>query len=123
MTQSRVREIKHAQKESLLLHQIAQFFIQIVQDEPTLQGLSITRVRLSPDKGMCTVLFHAQQGKQEFEQKRPTLVLYKASMRKALSQTIRGRYTPNLRFVYDEKLDKQRRVDDLIEKLKQEGKL
>lgn len=119
----RVRDIKHAQKESALLHKIGQFYVQIIQDEPALQSLSITRVQLSPDKGLCTVFFHAVGGIKEYETLRPRLVLYKASLRKALSQVLYGRYTPEIRFAYDTQLEKQSHMDDLIEKLKREGKL
>lgn len=123
MTQSRVSDIKHAQKESELHQKIAQFFIQIVQNDPALQNLSITRVKLSPDKGVCFVFFHAMGGISEYEALHKQLVLYKPSLRKALSQSIHGRYVPNLRFKYDEQLDKQRHIDDLIDRLKKEGKL
>jgi ribosome-binding factor A len=80
-------------------------------------------VQLSPDKGLCTIFFHALNGVVEYEALRPQLILYKPSLRKALSQTIHGRYTPELRFAYDTHLDKQQRMDDLIERLKREGKL
>ncbi len=123
MNRSRTRDIKHAQRESVLLHKIGQFFIQIMQDAPELQKLSITRVQLSPEKGMCTIFFHALGGLSEYEALRSRLVLYKASLRKALSQAINGRYTPELRFAYDAQLDKQRHMDDIIDKLKREGKL
>ena len=120
---SRVSTIKHAQKESVLLHSIAQFFMQIMQDEPLLEGLTVTRVALSPDKGKCTVFFHTIGGLKDFEDKRKTLVLYKSSLRQALAKSLHGRYTPDLRFAYDQQLDKQRHIDDLIDKLKDEGKL
>lgn len=123
MTKSTVSTIKHAQKESALLQIIAQLFIQIMQDEPSLNGFTITRVKLAENKGRCTIFFHTLGGLEEFEKKRPILVLYKPSLRKGLSQSIHGRYTPQLRFAYDQQLDKQRRVDDLIDKLKDEGKL
>jgi ribosome-binding factor A len=123
MNRSRIRDIKHAQKESALLQKIGQFFIQIIQDEPELQKLSITRVQLSPEKGMCTIFFHALGGLSEYEALRSRLVLYKASLRKALSQVTHGRYTPELRFAYDAQLDKQRHMDDIIDRLKREGKL
>ncbi len=121
MTNSRVSEIKHAQKESNYFHKISQLFIQIKQDEPELQNLFISRVALSPDKGRCTVLFYATGGIKEYEAKRPTLVLYKASLRKSLAQLIPGRYTPSLRFSYDPQIEKQRRVDALLDSLKKEG--
>lgn len=123
MTKPRLSKIKHAQKESLLLHTIASLFMQIVQDEPLLAGFTVTRVELSPNKSSCRIFMHCQGGLEEFEQKRKTLVLYKPSLRQALSKSIHGRYTPELRFTYDSQLDKQRRIDDLIDKLKDEGKL
>jgi ribosome-binding factor A len=49
--------------------------------------------------------------------------MFKGSIRKALAQLIRGRYTPDLRFAYDATLDKQRHVDDLIDQLKDKGDL
>ena len=121
MTNSRVSEIKHAQKESNLFHKIAQLFLQIQQDEPELRDLFLSRVTLSPDKGNCTVFFYAAGGIKEYEAKRPTLVLYKSSLRKSLAQLIPGRYTPSLRFSYDTHIEKQRRVDALLDSLKKEG--
>lgn len=121
MTRSRVSEIKHAQKESNLAHKIAQFFLQIKQDEPKLEGLSLSRVSLSPDKGTCTIFFYCAGGLKEYELIRPTLVLYKHSMRKALAESIPGRYTPNIKFAYDPHREKQRRVDELLDSLKKEG--
>ncbi len=120
---SRVSTIKHAQKESVLLHTIAQLFMPIMQDEPLLEGLTVTRTVLSPNKNSCTIFFHTLGGLKEFEEKRKTLVLYKPSLRRALAKSIHGRYTPDLRFAYDQQLDKQRHIDDLIDKLKDEGKL
>lgn len=119
----RVSEIKRAQKESLLLRHISSFFLQIVLDEKELVGFAINRVKLSPDKGTCTVLFIAPGGIEEFEQKRDLLILYKPSLRSAISKVIHGRYTPDLIFKYDEAFEKQRRVNEIIDKLKDEGKL
>lgn len=122
MNNPRIREIKHAQKESALLHEISQLLVQIAQDNTALQGLTITRVSLSPKKSFCFVYVHALGGIKEYEEKRPQLVLYRASMRKALSKLLHGRYVPDIRFEYDSRLDKERRIDDIIERLKAEGK-
>src|SRR3990167_2868136 len=123
MTNPRLSKIKHSQRESLLLHTIAPLFMQIMQDEPQLAGFTITRAELSPKKNSCVIFFHTLGGIKEFEDKRKILVLYKPSLRQALSKSIHGRYTPELRFAYDAQLDKQRRIDDLIDKLKEEGKI
>jgi ribosome-binding factor A len=117
------QEIKRAQKESYFFREISQFFHQIVVDEPRLNGIFINRVSLSSDGGTCVVLFLATNGREEFEQKLSTLILYKPSLRSALAKTSHGRYTPNLLFRYDEDHEKVEKINRLIDKLKDEGRL
>lgn len=120
MKQSRISAIKHAQKESLYLREIAQHFTEVVQDNPELMDIFITRVALSPDKGHVTVYFYTAQGKEHFDQLLGKLILYKPSMRHMLSQRITGRYTPDLTFAYDAVHEKQQRIESLLESIKQE---
>ena len=117
------KEIKRARKESLLLKEISNFFLRIAQEEPNLQGLYISHVSLSSDYGICSVFFHTSDGKEKFKKQLPLLILYKPSLRSAIAKAVEGRYTPNLIFKYDEVFDKQQKVNELIEKLKTEGKL
>lgn len=123
MNRKRPSEVKHAQKESFLAREISQFLIHIIQDDPRLQGLYVNRVRLSPDKGTCLVYIHTSGGPEDFENKFQYLVLYKPSIRSSLSKVLQGRYTPQIKFVYDAAVDKTRQIDDLIDRLKEEGKL
>ena len=117
------QEIRKAQKESYFYQEISKLFLQITMDESRLSGLFINRVHLSPDGGTCVVLFLAANGRAEFEEKLPILVLYKPSMRTALAKTSRGRYTPNLIFRYDEDHEKVEKINRLLDTLKAEGKL
>ena len=117
------QEIRKAQKESYFHQEISKLFLQITMDESRLNGLFINRVQLSPDGGTCVVLFLAANGRTEFEEKLPTLILYKPSMRTALAKTSRGRYTPNLIFRYDEDYEKVEKINRLLDTLKAEGKL
>lgn len=123
MKPSRSKEIKQSQKSSLILKEFSQLFLTLALDEPVLQGLSITRAKLSADGGICIIFFTATGGKPAFEEKLKTLILYKPSLRSALSKTLLSRYTPNLVFKYDEEFEKTRRIEELIDKLKGEGKL
>ncbi len=123
MADNRVRDIKHAQRESLLQREISNFFLQITLDDPLLKGLYVNRVKLSADRSMCTVYFYTEGGIKDFEAKRKQLVLYKPSLRAALSKVLRGPYTPDLRFKFDEQFEKQHKIEALFEKLKKEGKL
>jgi ribosome-binding factor A len=117
------QEIRKAQKESYFYREISTLFSRITIDEPRLTGLFINRVNLSSDGGTCVVLFLATNGRPEFEEKLPTLILYKPSLRSAIAKTSHGRYTPNLIFRYDEDQEKADKINRLIDKLKDEGKL
>ncbi len=111
-----LRDRKKAQKESHMYQEISKIFHLIVLDNEALRGLMVSRVSLSRDKSHVTVYFYAPGGLAEFEEKRPTLVLYKASMRKAISQLIPGRYTPDLTFTFDALFEKQQKIQNLIDK-------
>ena len=115
--------IKRAQKESYFFREIAQLFMQIAMDDPRLAGIYINRVSLSPDGGTCNILFLSPEGKEDFEKKLPTLILYKPSLRSALAKTSHGRYTPKLIFRYDEDQEKVEKINRLLDTLKAEGKL
>lgn len=115
---SSVSNVKRAQKESLLFREISKLFMEATLDDNRLQGIFVNRVKLSPDKGMCTVYFYTAQGEEYFKQILHILTLYKPSMRKALASTIRGRYVPDLLFTFDTQFEKQQRIEELIEQVK-----
>lgn len=117
------QEIKRAQKESYFYREISTLFMKIAIDDPRLSGLFINKITLSSDGGTCTILFLAPNGRIEFEEKRPVLVLYKASLRAALAKMSQGRYVPKLIFRYDEDQEKADKINRLIDKLKEEGRL
>ncbi len=120
----RTSDIKRAQKSSLLQKIISDLFLQASLDDQMLQGLSVTRVQLSPDKSVCEVFFMTQEGASEqFDQKLSRLILYKPSLRAALAKQIAGRYTPNLVFKYDIQEEKAQKIDVLLMKLKEKGEL
>ncbi len=120
MYKKHVRDIKKAQKESLLLKEISQFFLQLILDDKELEGLSISRVKLSDDKSICIVFFYTPAGPEAFKEKLPKLILYKPSLRKALSQGLALRHTPDLKFKFDNIVEKQIKIEQLLDKIKTE---
>lgn len=120
---SRVQLIKKERRESLLLKEISNLFFQASLDDRQLQDFVITRVSLSNDKSVCSVFFYSSKGEQYFNEKLEVLKLYKPSLRKALAQAISTRYVPELIFKYDAQFEKQKRIEELIDKLKEEGQL
>jgi len=123
MTSKRQQDVKHAQRESFLYREIAPLIMRLIADNPLLSPMFINRVKLSPDRGLATIFFHTPGGKEEFGKKLQTLILYKPSIRTAIAKAMESRYTPEIRFMFDESYEKQRGIDDLIETLKNEGKL
>jgi len=121
MIESKVRDIKKAQKERLLLREISTLFAQTARDDQRLVGLSINKVKLSPDKGMCYVYFYTPGGKEQFDHILEFLTLYKPSLRSALAKAIKGRYTPDLIFKFDDQFEKEDKLNHLLEKIKSEG--
>lgn len=119
--EERQKSIKIAQRESLLLKEISQLFHNAAMDDARLSGVFINKVGLSADKGICTVYFYTPEGKKKFDEVLSTLILYKPSIRAALAKTVKGRYVPNLKFVFDEQFEKQERVETLLEELKDKG--
>lgn len=114
----RVSDIKRAQKEKLLFKELSQFFWQLMMDDSRMRDLHISRVGLSPDKGICSIYFFSPHGASYFEEKLDILKLYKPSIRKAISQKIESRYTPELVFKYDESYEKQQRIEQLFDEIK-----
>ncbi len=114
----RIQSIKKSQKESQVFRVIAQLFAQIALDDSRLQGLAVNRVKLSDDKGVAAIFFYTPGGLAEFQEKLPLIILYKASLRRSLAQSIRSRYTPELVFKFDEQFEKQQKMENLLEKIK-----
>jgi ribosome-binding factor A len=119
MTHTIGKSVKFAQKEAQFLKEFSLIFMQLCMDEPSLGTLVVGRVGLSQDKGICTIFFHSNLGEEDFVEKRKILVLYKPSIRSALAQRIRGRYTPQLIFRYDKTYAKQKRLEDLLDSIKE----
>jgi ribosome-binding factor A len=117
------RSIKIAQKESQILKEFSQLYHEAALDNPKLLEVFINRAKLSPDKGSCTIFFYTPGGKEKFEEVLKTLILYKPSLRAALGKAIKSRYVPDLKFKFDETFEKQQRVENLIEELKDKGEL
>jgi len=89
-------------------------------DDPRLRSITLNRIKLSPDKSLCSVYFYTPEGQEKFQEALEVLKLYKPSMRKAIAAKIEARYTPDLRFFYDDIYEKQERLDQILDKVKKE---
>ncbi len=120
MNHSGLSQIKRSQKESLLLKELSKMLHELILDDKELSGLFINRVELSKNKGACIIYFYDPQGPAIYEAKKGQLILYKASLRKAIAATLDGRYTPEIVFAYDHQFEKQQRIETILEKVKKD---
>ena len=118
---SRTSSIKRSQKESQLRKVMSDLIQKTSLDYPQLFGVNVSRVVLSPDKGVCTVFFYSVDGEAQFAQQLEQLKLFKPSLRKALAQSVPSRYVPELVFRYDTQLEKQLKIEALLDKVKHEN--
>lgn len=122
MNKSKKPSVKQEQKKAFLLKELSAFVCQISCDEPKVAQMFVNRVDLSKDTGICYVYFSTYSGEEAFREGLEVLKLYKPSMRKALAQSMRSRYVPDLVFRYDETKEKERKVNSLLDKISEELK-
>jgi ribosome-binding factor A len=120
MNSSNVSHIKRSQKESVLLRELSKMLLSLSLEDKELNGLFVNRVELSKNKGVCVIYFYDPMGKEVFETKKRRLILYKPSLRKGIATALNGRYTPELKFTFDELFEKQQRIENILETVKKE---
>jgi ribosome-binding factor A len=121
MCPSPTKTIKQSQREAQFHREISQLLRETALDDSRLNGIFINRVSLSADGGICTLYFYSLQGEAHYNQVLDILKLYKPSLRRALAKRLNRRYTPELIFRYDTLFEKQQRIEELFEKIKDES--
>jgi ribosome-binding factor A len=108
-------EVKRADRVSGGVQRcLAEALLHQVRD-PRLAEVNLTRVRLTPDLKLAKVYFlllSPEGGATE----EALVGLERAAtfLRRHLARTMQLRYTPSLRFFYDEELEEARRIDTLL---------
>lgn len=119
MNSSRVSSIKKNQKTALILKEFSKLFLEICLDNQNVRGLIVTKAVLSRDKGHCVFLFYDPEGQESFNKKLEVLKLYRPSIRTALSKLIPSRYVPEIRFAFDAQFEKEKRINELLDQIKE----
>lgn len=122
MSQSTRHDIKLEKRKSLYLREISVIVQALAAQEPDVADIYVTRVEFSADTGICFIYFASfvPDAESSYTKALDILKLYKGSMRKELARSINARYTPELVFMYDEKKEKERRINELLDKVQEE---
>ncbi|MFC1842980.1 ribosome-binding factor A [Candidatus Dependentiae bacterium] len=123
MVENKISTLKRAQKESLIRKELSKLFLEVKLSNPNFDNIYISNVKLSSDKSTAFVCFYTDEGEDYFNEKLKLLILYKPSMRKALSKILESRYTPQIIFKYDKGMEKQGKIERLLDKIKEQDSL
>ena len=91
-----------------------------IMSDPRLGGVTITAVRLSPDFQIATVYFRVYE---ECQKQEATTGLRSACgfLKKKISDQIKLRRIPELRFFYDESLERGANIEKILHEIKTES--
>ncbi|MFA6527747.1 MAG: ribosome-binding factor A [Candidatus Babeliales bacterium] len=120
MMHNKAHEIKRQQKKSLYLRVISQLIHPLINEDKVIPPMFASRLELSKDAGICYVYFSSADAgdqRQVVEGALKVLILYKPSLRTALAKATQARRVPDLVFLYDEQHEKERRINDLLDKV------
>lgn len=101
-----------------LIKEISEIIQQRIKD-PRIQGniISVTDVELSPDYRYARVYISVFGDKEEKEAKIEAIEESAPFIRKEIGRRVRLRYTPELKFILDESLEKGRKITDILDKI------
>jgi len=117
MAKSSLSLVKKERKKSFFLQEISNLIRSIAEDEPLLFSVFPVKVELSEGEGICYIYF-SSPSKEDFDKALELLKLYKPSLKGALAKARHSQHMPNLIFKYDKSLEKARRIDELLNKIK-----
>ncbi len=108
---SRVADVIKNELSILLVHRVR---------DPQLSDISISRVELSDDLRHAKVYFTMFQGQAKMHQVNRSLNKATGFMRSHLAKTLNLRFTPELRFWYDEEFEEVEKIEKLLDEIARE---
>jgi len=105
----------------LIQMELSQLLLHRVKD-PRLGFVTITHVKVTPDLRSACVFYSAMG--DEKSRKNSQLALEKASgfLQKEIGTALEIRYTPKLKFCFDDSLDRGLEIDQMLRKLREGDK-
>jgi ribosome-binding factor A len=91
--------------------------------DPRIQGVLITRVEFTDDLQTARVYVRRALGGDDQAALKASLKALGAAagrLRRVVAKTLAMRYTPELRFFYDDSLDKTNRIEELLREVRRD---
>ncbi len=97
--------------------ELAALFQKGFRDPRIAAFVTITGVKLSPDLKQATVYYSLMGDETERKETGAGLKAAASFMRRSIGRDLGLRYTPNLRFVFDETIERGDRIDRLLKEV------
>lgn len=115
----KVRDIKKLQKESTILRALLSILPRTIAESAVLQKISFTRASLNKDNSQVTIYVYSSFGRDVTEEAIKELIDYVRSIRGSLASLLQFRYMPKLRFTYDGQEEKIAKINEIIDKARE----
>ncbi len=111
-------EVKRSQRVSGRIHEEVALTLRTLGD-PRIAGVVVTRIEVTDDLAFVRVYVRRDVGSDERERKALLAGLEKASgkIRRDVTRAVGLRVAPGFRFLYDEGIDAQHRVEELLQEI------
>ena len=87
--------------------------------DPRLKGVQITAVKMTRDLRVARVYFHLSEGDEEKRRNAlEGLASAKGYIKRKVGQHLSLRYMPEIEFFYDERMDEEERVEEILKDLR-----
>ena len=100
------------------VRQVISYAINFEMGDPGFVGVTITRVKLSPDLQFADVLFTELDDGIDPEVPMRSFQRAKGALKRHVAQRVQMRRVPELRFHYDDDVKAERRINQILECLK-----
>lgn len=103
----------------VIKNELSLLLVQRAQD-PHLRDITISRVELSDDLRHAKIYYTLFQGQAQINKVNRSLAKATGFMRSHLAKTLNLRFTPELRFWYDEEFEEVEKIERLLDEISQE---
>ncbi|MBK6520392.1 MAG: 30S ribosome-binding factor RbfA [Polyangiaceae bacterium] len=114
-------EVKRSQRVGERVREELALLLRTLSD-PRIAGVVVTRVEISDDLSFVRAFVRRDAGASEAEQKSLLRGLEAASgrIRRDVTRSVGLRVAPGFRFLYDEGIDAQHRIEELLKEIEKE---
>lgn len=89
--------------------------------DPRFHMVTVTSVVVSPDLRHAKIYWVAGRGKESIQETGEAFEAAAGHFRRTLAKDLGIRFVPNLKFFYDDTLDTEQQVSELLERIRSQG--